>query len=104
VRPAVGSETVASQHNRPDHQQIALALVDVPGLGGLVTVAGHPLRIGDGLTGALRVGKARHHGLPVDDEPAVGGVHHVRQPGDGLDEFDGVAEFLVGLAQRLPLI
>ena len=26
------------------------------------------------------------------------------RPGDGLDQFDGVAELLVGLAQGLPLV
>ena len=104
VRPAVGAKTIARQHDRADDEQVALTLVDVPRLGGVVAVAAHPLGVGGGFACALRVGEPGDDGLAVDQQAAVGGVHHVRQPGDGLDQFDGVAEFLVGLAQALPLV
>ena len=74
------------------------------GLGGVIAVAGHPLGVGGGLACALRVGEPGDDGLAVHQQAAVGGVHHVRQAGDGLDQLDGVAEFLVGLAQGLPLV
>ena len=101
---AVGAETMARQHDRADDEQIALALVDVPRFGGVVAVAAHPLGIGGGFAGALRVGEPGDDRLAVHQQAAVRGVHHVRQPGDGLDQFDGVSQFLVGLAQGFPLV
>ena len=104
MRPAVGAETVARQHDRADDEQIALALVDVARLDGTEAVPAHPLRVCGGLACALRVGEPCDDGLAVHQQATVGGVDHVRQAGDGLDQFDGVAQFLVGLAQALPLI
>ena len=104
MRPAVGAETVARQHDRADDEQVALTLVDVARLDRVAAVAVHPLGVGGGFACALWVGEPGDDGLAVDQQAAVGGVDHVRQAGDGLDQFDGVPEFLVGLAQGLPLV
>ena len=80
-----------------------MALVDVFGVQRFEAVIGHPLGVRDGLAGPLGVGEACDDGLAIDDQSTVGGVDHVRQPGDGLDEFDGVAQRPVHVEQTFPL-
>ena len=67
-------------------------------------MARHPLGVGVGFARPLRVGEPRDDGLAVHQQAAVGGVHHVGQACDGLDQLDGVSEFLICLAQGFPLI
>ena len=52
---------------------------------------------------ALRVRELRAVGDAVDDEAAVGGVDHVGQAVDRVDELHVVAEADVGVVQHLPL-
>ena len=75
----------------------------MPGVQRRVAVLGHPLGVGDGLSRTLGVGEARDDRLAADDQAAVGGIDHVGQPGDGVDQVDGMAERLVRLTQDLPL-
>ena len=71
VGPAVGAETVAGQHDRADDEQVALALVDVPGVRWGRSRGGQPVGVGRGLAGALRVGEAGDDGLPSTIRPPL---------------------------------
>ena len=73
-------------------------------LGWVEAVACHPFGVRGGFARALRVGEPGDHGLAVHQQAAVGGVHHVGQACDGLDQLNGVSEFLICLSQGLPLI
>ena len=103
VRPRIGAKTGSSQDHFTHRQQVALTLVDVPSLHRSVSLRLHPVRIGGGLLLALRVFESCHHRRAVEYQPAVGGVDHVGQAGNGCDEVDDVSQSAVGVAKVCPL-
>ncbi len=104
VRLRVGAKAGAGQDHRSDNKQIALALVDVAGADGGVSALIHPVGVGDGLAVTLGMPESRDDGGAVDDQTRVGGVDHVRQAGDRVDEIYRVPQPAVGVAQGFPLV
>jgi hypothetical protein len=104
VRAGVGAEAGAGQHELADDEEVALALVDVPGLGDALQVeGGQAPEVGRTLGPPLGVGEPGAQGMALEDEAAVGREHHVGQAGLRLDELDLVTERQVGPPEGLPL-
>ena len=103
MRPQVGAKSVAGQDVVADRQQVALAFVDVASLARLVALRRQPGGVGRRLLLALSVFEARDGSYTVDDQPAIGGVHHVGQAGNRIDEVDAVPQLPVNVVQVLPL-
>ena len=93
----------AGQDDVADQQEVALALVDLDGLAHVEAVGAEPVHVGGAFGLALRVGELGAVGDAVDDEAAVGGVDHVGQAVDRVDQVHVEAEADVGVVQRLPL-
>jgi hypothetical protein len=102
VAVADGAETRAREDRVADEQEVALALLHLDRLDHLEPVRGEPVH--EGRSSPRRSSTRKHaERATVDDEPAVGGVDHVGQSLDRVDELDLVAEREVGVVQRLPL-
>ncbi len=98
------TEAGAREDRVADEQEVALALVDLDGLGDLEAVGGEPLDERGRLGGPLAEAELGAVRDPVDDEPAVGRVDHVGQPLERVDQVDLVTELDVGVVERLPLL
>jgi hypothetical protein len=104
VRERVAAEAGAREDRPSDEEEVALALVDLGGLAHVETGLAEPVHVGGTLGLPLRVGELGAVGDAVDDEPAVRGVDHVGQAGDGIDELHVVAQADVGVVEQLPLL
>ena len=78
MRPDVGTETRAGQHDIARQQEVALTLIGVPGMHGAQSVHTHPFGMCGGFAGAFGVGKPCDNGVAPQHDSAVGRVDHVR--------------------------
>ena len=100
----VGAEAVPGQHRAAGEQDVSFALVDMIRYPHIrIAAVAEPVQVGVGLPGALRVPEPRAQDRSADHGSAVGGEHHVREPGHRLDRPHVMAEVEVGLAEPSPL-
>ena len=104
MRRPVGAEPVRGKQRAPGKEDVALALVDEPGLADVSVAAGtEPVEIGGCFRLPLREPEFHAEHLAVDHGRAVRREHHVRQARNGIDDLHRVAKLQVDLVQLLPL-
>lgn len=104
MRERARTEAAAGQHIGVRDGEVSLALVDVGRLvDGGEAVRAEPVAVDLGLRRPLGMREAGAEHAAVDHGRAVGGEDHVGQVGAGVEQFDGVAERAVAVAQVLPL-
>jgi len=103
VAGIAAAESGSGEDRLADEEEVTLAFVDLAGRRDLEACGAQPVAVGGSLRLSFRVREARAVGEVADDEAAVGGVDHVGESGERLDELHVEAECDVEAVQLLPL-